>query len=132
MIFGGYSMIPYYVSDTIFECSSSKTAIWSIKRRIWIKGPYLPEKKCFLGSTGFALNQTHAVLLVIPQDHYIEFTGPGTRCIEAYLFSFETMVWVYMMNCLIDTGNPGNVIGDAGNNKVSLVSTTFFDKKGKL
>ena len=132
MIFGGYSMIPYYYHGfPIFECTSSKTAIWSIKRRIWIKGPYLPEKKCFLGSTGFALNQTHAVLLVIPQDHYIEFTGPGTRCIEAYLFSFETMVWVEMINCLIDTGN---VIGDGGviDNQVSLVSTTFFDKKGKL
>ena len=133
MIFGGYSMIPYYYHGfPVFECSSSKTAIWSIKRRIWIKGPYLPEKKCFLCSTGFALNQTHAVLLVIPQDaqdHHFEYTGPGTRCIEAYLFSFETMVWVYMMNCLIDTGN---VIGDAGNYKVSLVSTTFFDKKGKL
>ena len=129
MIFGGYSMIPYYYHGfPIFECSSSKTAIWSIKRRIWIKGPYLPEKKCFLGSTGFALNQTHAVLLVIPQDQD-EFTGPGTRCIEAYLFSFETLEWVYMMNCLIDTGN---VIGDAANYKVSLVSTTFFDKKGKL
>ena len=128
MIFGGYSTMPD--SDNFsYCCSSSKTAIWSIKRRIWIKGPYLPEKKCFLGSTGFALNQTHAVLLVIPQDHYIEFAGPGTRCIEAYLFSFETMVWVYMMNCLIDTGN---VIGNAGNHKVSLVSTTFFDKKGKL
>ena len=132
MIFGGYSMIPYYYHGfPIFECTSSKTAIWSIKRRIWIKGPYLPEKKCFLGSTSFALNQTHAVLLVIPQDHYIEFTGPGTRCIEAYLFSFETMVWVEMINCLIDTGN---VIGDGGviDNQVSLVSTTFFDKKGKL
>ena len=137
MIFGGYSTGPYSYSDdlmdlSMFGCSSSKTAIWSIKRRIWIKGPYLPEKKCFLGSTGFALNQTHAVLLVIPQDaqdHHFEYTGPGTRCIEAYLFSFETMVWVYMMNCLIDTGN---VIGDAANYKVSLVSTTFFDKKGKL
>ena len=133
MIFGGYSKGPYSYSDdlmdlSMFGCSSSKTAIWSIKRRIWIKGPNLPEKKCFLGSTGFALNQTHAVLLVIPQDQD-EFTGPGTRCIEAYLFSFETMVWVYMMNCLIDTGN---VIGDAANYKVSLVSTTFFDKKGKL
>ena len=136
MIFGGYSKGPYSYSDdlmdlSMFGCSSSKTAIWSIKRRIWIKGPYLPEKKCFLGSTGFALNQTHAVLLVIPRDHYIEyeFTGPRTRCIEAYLFSFETMVWVNIMNCLIDTGN---VIGDAGSHKVSLVSTTFFDKKGKL
>ena len=132
MIFGGYSTIPDYDHGfPIFECSSSKTAIWSIKRRIWIKSPYLPEKKCFLGSTGFALNQTHAVLLVIPQDHdpFIEFTGPGTRCIEAYLFSFETMVWVYMMNCLIDTGY---VIGAAEIDKVSLVSTTFFDKKGKL
>ena len=130
MIFGGYSTIPDYDHGfPIFECSSSKTAIWSIKRRIWIKSPYLPEKKCFLGSTGFALNQTHAVLLVIPQDHYIEFAGPGTRCIEAYLFSFETMVWVYMMNCLIDTGY---VIGAAEIDKVSLVSTTFFDKKGKL
>ena len=130
MIFGGYSTIPDYDHGfPIFECSSSKTAIWSIKRRIWIKSPYLPEKKCFLGSTGFALNQTHAVLLVIPQDHYNEFTGPGTRCIEAYLFSFETMVWVYMMNCLIDTGY---VIGAAEIDKVSLVSTTFFDKKGKL
>ena len=67
--------------------------------------------------------------ILYDHDYYIEFTGPGTRCIEAYLFSFETMVWVYMMNCLIDTGN---VIGNAGNHKVSLVSTTFFDKKGKL
>ena len=127
MIFGGYSMIPfYYHGFPIFECTSSKTAIWSIKRRIWIKGPYLPEKKCFLGSTGFALNQTHAVLLVVPQDH-VWFES--TRCIEAYVFSFETMLWVDIINCLIDTGM---VIGNAGHDMVSLVSTTFFNKEGEL
>ena len=84
MIFGGYSTMPD--SDNFsYCCSSSKTAIWSIKRRIWIKGPYLPGKiqKCYLRSTGFALNQTHAVLLVVPQDHEYRFesTGAGTKCI---------------------------------------------------
>ena len=136
MIFGGYSMIPfYYHGFPIFECTSSKTAIWSIKRRIWIKGPYLPGeiKKCFLHSTGFALNQTHAVLLVVPQDQdWFESTGAGTRCIEAYVFSFETMVWVDTINCIIDTGS-GMVIGNIWlYDMVSLVSTTFFNKEGEL
>ena len=142
MIFGGYSKGPYSYSDLVqtldlsmFGCSSSKTAIWSIKRRIWIKGPYLPGeiKKCFLHSTGFALNQTHAVLLVVPQDQdWFESTGAGTRCIEAYVFSFETMVWVDTINCIIDTGS-GMVIGNIWlYDMVSLVSTTFFNKEGEL
>ena len=140
MIFGGYSTGPYSYSDdlmdlSMFGCSSSKTAIWSIKRRIWIKGPYLPGeiKKCFLHSTGFALNQTHAVLLVVPQDQdWFESTGAGTRCIEAYVFSFETMVWVDTINCIIDTGS-GMVIGNIWlYDMVSLVSTTFFNKEGEL
>ena len=140
MIFGGYSKGPYSYSDdlmdlSMFGCSSSKTAIWSIKRRIWIKGPYLPGeiKKCFLHSTGFALNQTHAVLLVVPQDQdWFESTGAGTRCIEAYVFSFETMVWVDTINCIIDTGS-GMVIGNIWlYDMVSLVSTTFFNKEGEL
>ena len=144
MIFGGYSMLPsFHAGPWWFTCSSSmnpgvtpssSTAIWSIKKRIWIKGPYLPGKvdKCFFDSTGFALNQTHAVLLVVSQDSndpYIESTEAGTRCIEAYVFSFETMVWVDMINCLIDTGM---VIGYAGHDMVSLVSTTFFNKEGEL
>ena len=136
MTFGGYSMVPYQEYGLpVFECSSSKTAIWSIKRRIWIKGPYLPGeiKKCFLHSTGFALNQTHAVLLVVPQDQdWFESTGAGTRCIEAYVFSFETMVWVDTINCIIDTGS-GMVIGNIWlYDMVSLVSTTFFNKEGEL
>ena len=140
MIFGGYSKGPYSYSDdlmdlSMFGCSSSKTAIWSIKRRIWIKGPYLPGeiKKCFHYSTGFALNQTHAVLLVVPQDQdWFESTGAGTRCIEAYVFSFETMVWVDTINCIIDTGS-GMVIGNIWlYDMVSLVSTTFFNKEGEL
>ena len=147
MIFGGYSMLPSFYAWW-FTCSSSinpgvtpssSTAIWSIKKRIWIKGPYLPGKidKCFFDSTGFALNQTHAVLLVVSQDSndpYIESTEVGTSCIEAYVFSFETMAWEDTINCLIELG----IVIDAarydntGYDKVPLVSTTFFNKEGEL
>ena len=147
MIFGGYSMLPSFHAWW-FTCSSSKnpgltpsssTAIWNIKKRIWIQGPYLPGKvdKCFFDSTGFALNQTHAVLLVVSHDSndpYIESTEVGTSCIEAYVFSFETMVWEDTINCLIQLG----IIIDAarydntGYDKVPLVSTTFFNKEGEL
>ena len=118
---------------------SSSTAIWSIKKRIWIKGPYLPGKvdKCFFDSTGFALNQTHAVLLVVSQDSndpYIESTEVGTSCIEAYVFSFETMEWEDTINCLIELGIVIDAAryDDTGYDKIPLVSTTFFNKEGEL
>ena len=138
MIFGGYSMY----SGNLFTCSSSKkiglfgdpepsTAIWSIRKRIWIKGPYLPGRvgKCFLDATGFAINRTHAVLLVVSQDHYSIISNAETRCIQADVFSFQTMTWVDMNDCLIDLGV---VIYKAGHDKISLASTTFFNKQGKL
>ena len=138
MIFGGYSMY----SGNLFTCSSSKkiglfgdpepsTAIWSIRKRIWIKGPYLPGRvgKCFLDATGFAINRTHAVLLVVSQDHYSIISNAETRCIQADVFSFQTMTWVDMNDCLIDLGV---VIGQAGVDHISLASTTFFNKQGKL
>ena len=147
MIFGGYSMLPSFHAWW-FTCSSSKnpgltpsssTAIWNIKKRIWIQGPYLPGKvdKCFFDSTGFALNQTHAVLLVVSQDSndpYIESTEAGTSCIEAYVFSFETMEWEDTINCLIELGIVIDAAryDDTGYDKVPLVSTTFFNKEGEL
>ena len=147
MIFGGYSRLPSFHAWW-FTCSSSKnpgltpsssTAIWSIKKRIWIQGPYLPGKvdKCFFDSTGFALNQTHAVLLVVSQDSndpYIESTEVGTSCIEAYVFSFETMEWEDTINCLIELGIVIDAAryDDTGYDKVPLVSTTFFNKEGEL
>ena len=131
IIFGGYSMMPYwYHGFPIFTCSSS-SAIWSIRKKIWIKGPYLPGNgdKCFLDATGFAINRTHAVLLVVSQDYYSIISNAETRCIQADVFSFETMAWVDMNDCLIDLGV---VIGQAGLDKIYLASTTFFNKQGKL
>ena len=147
MIFGGYfKYLPYSpiiihctYDDT--KCSSSKnsgggpsssTAIWSIKKRIWIKGPYLPDKldKCFLNPTGFAINQTQIALLLVSQnvpDNEFQLLS-NSGCIEAYVFSFETMAWVYKNDCLIDAGiKLAGLIAPP-----SLASTTFFNKKGKL
>ena len=134
MIFGGYSRWILDEWYTTISCSSSKgskssTAIWSIKKRVWIKGPHLPTKgdKCFIDASGFAINQTHAALLVISQDS--SDTGKSTSCIEAFVYSFETMVWVDKMECFIDLGLE---IFSVKESDVSLTSTTFFNKQGKL
>ena len=149
MIFGGYfKYLPYSpiiihctYDDT--KCSSSKnsgggpsssTAIWSIKKRIWIKGPYLPDKldKCFLNPTGFAINQNQIALLLVSQnvpDTQSNFLS-NTGCIETCVFSFETMAWVDMNDCLIDIGIES--LKYAGLGMISLASATLFNKKGKL
>ena len=72
--FSGYISIngdfkhPYYCSSSqvknttglpkIYENVPS-TALWSIIKQAWIKGPYLPIKgpKCFLDATSFAINR---------------------------------------------------------------------------
>ena len=136
MVFGGYSDIPFWYHGFLhFSCSSSKaskssTAIWSIKKRVWIKGPHLPSKgdECFIDASGFAINQTHAALLVISQDSSSDLLR-STSCIKAFVYSFETMVWVDKMECFIDLGLE---IFSVKESDVSLTSTTFFNKQGKL
>ena len=43
------------------------TEIWSIRKQVWIKGPFVPlDKGCIHGASGFAVNRTTGVILVAP------------------------------------------------------------------
>ena len=70
------------------------TQIWSIKRQVWIKGPYLPLKTgCVDYACGVSINRTHGILFYQPP-----FMQP---CIDAITFSLDTFKWVDIKKCII-------------------------------
>ena len=109
------------------------TIIWSVKRQVWMKGPYLPIKgpECIHNPAGFAINRTHGVLLSSPvYPNYSSIHVWQHKCIEAYTYSFDTFAWVQIDRCLIRLKNEDNLMGLRDHS--SLTCTTFLDKHGKL
>ena len=110
--------------DLDWPCSSDRrnktepitnTVIWSIKRHVWFKGPFIPTPNhCIEQSSGFAVNRSHGVLLIVSK---IE------SCIQAYTISFSTFQWVSINECLIDLEK------DHTDWDRSIVSTTFMNSK---
>ena len=110
MIFGGengYGNPDYPDGSDIIsahQCSSVNdnknkvtTQIWSIKRQVWIKGPYLPLKTgCVDYACGVSINRTHGILFYQPP-----FMQP---CIDAITFSLDTFKWVDIKKCIIFLG----------------------------
>ena len=108
-----------YVS--IHQCSSVnnhinkvKTQIWSIKRKVWINGPYLPIKTgCVDFASGVSINRTHGILFRIfqwwdvggqtTQDNYDRYIDQD--CIDLFVFSADTFEWVVIKKCFIFLGN---------------------------
>ena len=99
------------------------TAIWSISKQVWIKGPFLPIKNsCVFHPSGFSLNRTHGVLLAIPDSNHIV-----TQCLEAYTFSMQNFRWVDVDSCLVTLDINGFEYGLT--NLVALTTATIFEDK---
>ena len=70
------------------------TEIWSIKRQVWIEGPYLPLKTgCVEYACGVSINRTHGIIL------YLQLNLP--YCIDAIIFTVEKFEWVAIKKCII-------------------------------
>ena len=108
------------------NCNSENrptTAIWSIERQVWIKGPFLPmENTCLENPSGFSLNKTHGVILTIPtkEDDML------MNCVQAFTFSVELFKWTDINSCLINL-DLGFTTYTA--TLMNLDSATYFDEK---
>ena len=113
MFFCGTNILQdIYMSTS--QCSSVKTQIWSIKRKVWINGPYLPIKTgCVDFASGVSINRTHGILFRIfqwwdvggqtTQDNYDRYIDQD--CIDLFVFSADTFEWVVIKKCFIFLGN---------------------------
>ena len=122
MFFGGRNYEFEFMART--KCSSVKndkndknkvkTQIWSIKRKVWINGPYLPIKTgCVDFASGVSINRTHGILFRIfqwwdvggqtTQDNYDRYIDQD--CIDLFVFSAHTFEWVVIKKCFIFLGN---------------------------
>ena len=119
MFFGGKQFVN--IEGAEYECSSVnndknkvKTQIWSIKRKVWINGPYLPLKTgCVNSASGVSINRTHGILFHIFQhwvvgdqtipDNYNRYIDQD--CIDLFVFSAHTFEWVVIKKCFIFLGN---------------------------
>ena len=131
MIFGGsYRLLKgengwVNYGELEWPCSSDRrnktepitnTIIWNMKRHVWFKGPFIPTPNhCIEQSSGFAVNQSHGVLLIVSK---IE------SCIQAFTISFSTFQWVSINECLIEIDHMDKMNWDGG-----IVSTTFMNSK---
>ena len=119
-----------YVS--IHQCSSVnnhinkvKTQIWSIKRKVWINGPYLPlQAGCVDWASGVSINRTHGILF-----HAYRRNMSESDCIDVFVFSAETFDWVVIKKCVLLLGN------DLIAKKLGLykfICSAYLNKSGKM
>ena len=119
MFFGGKQFVN--IEGAEYECSSVnndknkvRTQIWSMKRKVWINGPYLPLKTgCVNSASGVSINRTHGILFRIfqwwdvggqtTQDNYDRYIDQD--CIDLFVFSAHTFEWVVIKKCFIFLGN---------------------------
>ena len=85
--------------------------IFSIKRQVWITGPFLPfTGGCLSYACGASLNRTHGIILNI----YDSKKGLRTdddrlmrneSCLDGFIFSNQDFQWVSIKKCLITLKN---------------------------
>ena len=122
-----------YVS--IHQCSSVnnhinkvKTQIWSIKRKVWINGPYLPlQAGCVDWASGVSINRTHGILFHVFQWDNVESEERfiDQHCIDVFVFSIETFEWVVIKKCILFLGNDMIVV-------TKFICSSYLNKNGKL
>ena len=120
---------------TIHQCSSVnnqenkvKTQLWSIKRKVWINGPYLPlQAGCVDWASGISINRTHGILFRVfewdnieNEDRFID-----QHCIDVFVFSTETFEWVVIKKCILFLGNDIIVV-------TKFISSSYLNKYGKI
>ena len=95
MFFGGRNFEFEFMART--KCSSVKndkndknkvkTQIWSIKRKVWINGPYLPIKTgCVDFASGVSINRTHGILF-----HAYRRNMSESDCIDVFPFQHRSV-----------------------------------------
>ena len=69
-------------------------------------------------------NRSVGVILVAPYVASQDTNGNNSKCIQAFVFSFETFEWLEKDECFLDLGF--NIV------KMALTVTTFYDKQLNL
>ena len=141
MFYGGTNTHGEDINEYVFthQCSSVnnqvnkvKTQIWSIKRKVWINGPYLPsEAGCVYFASGVSINRTHGILF-----HVFEWDMEWNRleseersiyqyCIDVFVFSAETFEWVVIKKCILFLGNDVFMM-------VKFTCSSYLNKSGEM
>ena len=130
MFFGGVNkdMPILHCSSVNDHTNKVKTQIWSIKRKVWINGPYLPKNPELAGCVNFAsgvsINRTHGILF-----HAYRRNMSESDCIDVFVFSAETFDWVVIKKCVLLLGN------DLIAKKLHLykfICSAYLNKSGKM
>ena len=85
------------------QVNKVKTQMWSIKRKVWINGPYLPlEAGCVDFASGVSINRTHGILFHVFEWNRLESEERllDQHCIDVFVFSAETFEWVLIKKCI--------------------------------
>ena len=122
-----------YVS--IHQCSSVnnhinkvKTQIWSIKRKVWINGPYLPlQAGCVDFASGVSINRTHGILFHVFEWNRLESEERllDQHCIDVFVFSAETFEWVVIKKCIFFLSNDVFIMR-------KFTCSSYLKKSGKM
>ena len=125
MFFGGTNIQQdIYMSNS--QCSSFKTQIWSIKRKVWINGPNLPLKKgCASHASGVSINRTHGIIFHVCQWNVLE-NDCDQDCIDMFVYSVETFEWVLIKKCFIFLGIDIDIY------VAKFTCSSYLNKMGKL
>ena len=126
MFFGGTNIQQdFYMSNS--QCSSVKTQIWSIKRKVWINGgPYLPlETGCAPYASGVSINRTHGIIFHVCQWNVLE-NDCDQDCIDMFVYSVETFEWVLIKKCFIFLGIDIDIY------VAKFTCSSYLNKMGKL
>ena len=101
------------------------TQIWSIKRQVWIKGPYLPLKTgCVENACGVSINRTHGILFWAWEDViYHKLHVQLQQCIDAAIFSLDTFEWVVVKKCIMFLST---------NKIMKFTCSSYLNKSGKM
>ena len=125
MFFGGTNILQdIYMSTS--QCSSVKTQIWSIERKVWINGPYLPLKTgCVSYASGVSINRTHGIIFHVCQWSVLE-NDCDQDCIDMFVYSVETFEWVLIKKCFIFLGIDIDIY------VAKFTCSSYLNKMGKL
>ena len=102
--------------------------MWSIKRKVWINGPYLPlEAGCVDFASGVSINRTHGILFHVFEWNRLESEERllDQHCIDVFVFSAETFEWVVIKKCLFFLSNDVFIMR-------KFTCSSYLEKSGKM
>ena len=102
-----------YIQDKM----TRQTLLWNKERQIYIEGPELPLPSKILGrGCTISLNRSHVMIL------YMDIE---TKCVNAWLYSFEEFKWNYVKHCIYKPP-----VDNLDQFTLNLMCASYLDKNG--